>query len=102
MIENRRLNSGRPPGSIHICPLGRKIASDPTGQATVDRFPVVLSGVGTQQMLNVPKLNRTTGTEQDKIQIFRQTGSHRKQMKNGSRLKKSRCSVRAVKTLIRA
>ena len=44
-----------------------KSLSDPTGQATDDRFPVFIVGVGTQQVLSVPKLNGSTGMEQDKI-----------------------------------
>ena len=67
-----------------------KWLSDPTGQATVDRFPVFISGVDTQQMLSVSKLNRNTGAEPNKVQIFRQSGSHRKQTKNANCFKKSR------------
>ena len=45
-------------------------------------MPILISGVGTQQLLSFPKLNRSTGAEQDKIQILRQSGSYRKQKKN--------------------
>ena len=42
-----------------------------TGQSTVDRMPVLVAGVGTQQLLDAPKFNGSTETEQDKIQNLR-------------------------------
>ena len=36
-----------------------KLLSDLTGQATVDRLPVLISRVGTQQLLSDPKSNRS-------------------------------------------
>ena len=44
--------------------------SDLIRQATFDTLPVLISGVGTQQLLNVLKFNCSTGLEQGKIKIF--------------------------------
>ena len=44
-----------------------KLLSDLTRQATVDRMPVSISGVGTQQWLSVPKLHAVQ--EQSKIRL---------------------------------
>ena len=62
------------PKKVH---WGEKLLSDLTGQATVDRLPVSISGVGTQELFSIPKLNLSTDAEQDNIQVLRQRGSHR-------------------------
>lgn len=41
-----------------------KLLPDITSQAKVERLPIILSGVNTQQLLGVPKLSRGTGLQQ--------------------------------------
>ena len=84
-VKNRRPNSGSPPAaSFFVIHWDGKLLFNLTGPATIDRLPVLIPGVNTQQLLSVPKFYRSTVAEQDKIQILRQCGFHKNQKKNGS------------------
>ena len=49
-----------PPESVRVHWHG-KLLEDITGNETVDRLPILISGSGKEQLLGVPKIDRGTG-----------------------------------------